>query len=602
MSGDVKVTTGDLLGISSPSMMASNVAAANNNTNGVPSSTSIKTDLERRSELLREARRQQSSFVVSAGDESPAVSTDNQRKSINNHGENGEVEAETGMNSRTGTDPTTALSSSSSLDQPQEGFAFPVTKQIITFLNKFSKNPSITGVVPAPSDSPTPASTGPETLESSARGPPSLPSQHTKKTKAKLAYHTFLDKLKQPGAADVVKSIKGFVINFKAGRLPGLEARSIDSDSNDDDDEDWSASNMPGSGNPMSAIVRNFLNTTIARLRAHDLWRGCDEIEWQNTVEGLEKFLMGKVYSKAFAPTASDKRRDKDIERKIATLAFIQPKHLDIRNVDRGDYEDDWELAAGELRKVNSYRAPRDKVVCILNCCRVVTKLLTKAAGSVGSLPGADEFLPALIYTVLRANPENLHSNIEYIASFRNPSCLTSEPGYFFTHLTSAVAFLGQMDESMLSIDADEFRAGIAKSALAWEAKQQQQLITDAEKQETAAKASENVAQGTSNRVSAAAIMPRKAASGYPAKENSVPTHVTPSIAEARSASVPEPGEMSQWRGKHGRFAGVSYGELLASEVPELLAEYKHVLAVCEQLLQERAKGSGKRSNIWDKL
>ncbi len=40
---------------------------------------------------------------------------------------------------------------------------------------------------------------------------------------------------------------------------------------------------------------------------------------------------------------------------------------------------------------------------------------------------GADEFLPALIYTVLHANPLQLSSNLRFIGEYRNPSKLMSE-------------------------------------------------------------------------------------------------------------------------------------------------------------------------------
>lgn len=40
--------------------------------------------------------------------------------------------------------------------------------------------------------------------------------------------------------------------------------------------------------------------------------------------------------------------------------------------------------------------------------------LLTDSC-ETGVLPGADEFLPALILLVKRGNPPNIHSNLEFI-------------------------------------------------------------------------------------------------------------------------------------------------------------------------------------------
>ncbi|CAM9597978.1 unnamed protein product, partial [Chrysoparadoxa australica] len=68
------------------------------------------------------------------------------------------------------------------------------------------------------------------------------------------------------------------------------------------------------------------------------------------------------------------------------------------------------------------------------------------------SLPGADEFLPALILLVTRANPRRLHSNLEYIQMFREPSKLIGEEGYVLTQLISAVHFLEGVDATTLTI------------------------------------------------------------------------------------------------------------------------------------------------------
>ena len=47
-----------------------------------------------------------------------------------------------------------------------------------------------------------------------------------------------------------------------------------------------------------------------------------------------------------------------------------------------------------------AYRTPRDKLVCVLNCCkRINSSLSVTSAGS----HGADEFFPVLIFVLLQA-------------------------------------------------------------------------------------------------------------------------------------------------------------------------------------------------------
>ncbi|CAM8984429.1 unnamed protein product [Rhodiola kirilowii] len=71
--------------------------------------------------------------------------------------------------------------------------------------------------------------------------------------------------------------------------------------------------------------------------------------------------------------------------------------------------------------------------------------------------PGADEFLPVLIYVTIKANPPQLHSNLLYIQRYRRQSRLVAESAYYFTNMLSVESFITNIDSKALSMDDTEF-------------------------------------------------------------------------------------------------------------------------------------------------
>lgn len=105
-----------------------------------------------------------------------------------------------------------------------------------------------------------------------------------------------------------------------------------------------------------------------------------------------------------------------------------------------------WQLAQKELQKINMYKAPRDKLVCILNCCKVIGNLLHHASISSEDVPGADEFLPVLIYVTIKVRL-NIYHYIIYLLkpySYIGYNCMVPDIGYLCStlKLVSSVCFV----------------------------------------------------------------------------------------------------------------------------------------------------------------
>ena len=113
---------------------------------------------------------------------------------------------------------------------------------------------------------------------------------------------------------------------------------------------------------------------------------------------------------------------------------------------------------------MNLFKAPRDKLVCVLNTCRIINNLLNVSSGNRPA--GADDFLPVLIYVVLRANPPDPSRTFDTSLDSTR-SRLVSEAAYFYTNLVSATHFLTKCDHAAFTgLDEDVFEAHMAAEGI----------------------------------------------------------------------------------------------------------------------------------------
>ncbi|KIM44474.1 hypothetical protein M413DRAFT_442446 [Hebeloma cylindrosporum] len=256
-------------------------------------------------------------------------------------------------------------------------------------------------------------------------------------------FQKFLDQMKTKSADPVSKYLRSFLSNFAKRTFTVKD---------------------------QVKIINDFLVFIATQMRECDVWKNCSDADFENAMEGMEKLVMNRLYDFTFTPqlplatpprpiTTDDLERDRVLSQRIALFGWLEEKHLDVPEGEGG--KGFLMFAEQELLKINHYKAPRDKLICILNCCKVIFGLIRH----LHKEEGADSFVPILIFIVLKANPEHLLSNVEFINRFRNPAKLQSEAGYYLSSLMGAVSFIETMDHTSLSnITQEEFEKNVEEA------------------------------------------------------------------------------------------------------------------------------------------
>ncbi|KZC03839.1 PREDICTED: rab5 GDP/GTP exchange factor [Dufourea novaeangliae] len=209
----------------------------------------------------------------------------------------------------------------------------------------------------------------------------------------------------------------------------------------------------------LSEITQNFYQIFAKRLENNVKYADMTPEVKEKLLDYVERYAMTLLYRILFCPPfTSDEEKDLAIQNRIRQLNWVSGKNLECRiHETSSEVRELVYTSITDLLNMDSAKAPQEKLSCIIYCCRNIFLMLQL---SVGGPASADEFLPALIFIVLKANPARLKSNINFITRFCNASRLmTGEGGYYFTNLCCAVSFIENLTAESLNMDEKDFNA-----------------------------------------------------------------------------------------------------------------------------------------------
>ncbi|EDK46649.1 conserved hypothetical protein [Lodderomyces elongisporus NRRL YB-4239] len=287
------------------------------------------------------------------------------------------------------------------------------------------------------------------------------PNEQHQQSHKSFDFQTFLTQLRKKSADPLVRYIRSFLGSYiKQGATFTADQRVT--------------------------VIADFKAFIYEKFKLYEPFKSMDTIDLENSREGLEKLVMNRLHDICFPPEVlkhsfhqeipeaykNDLLDDKKFALQLEKFSWLNASHFDIDMTQLStlrlkEGQNFLDYAIQELNKINKYRAPRDKIICILNSCKIIFSYLKLSKMETN----ADAFVPLLILVILKAKTDHLISNIHYIENFRGEEWLLhGETSYYLSSVQGAINFINNISIDEITISQEEYDAHME----AWEAQKKQ--------------------------------------------------------------------------------------------------------------------------------
>ncbi|XP_064077092.1 receptor-mediated endocytosis protein 6 homolog [Vanessa tameamea] len=184
------------------------------------------------------------------------------------------------------------------------------------------------------------------------------------------------------------------------------------------------------------------IKTITAEVKSDPSWEGATSTILESAEITVERAVFSRLYLHVLFPNGDgDIARDQVLSEHIRRLS-ASTSAARVGLAARHAWAAPFAHAQLQLRHLPVYRAPRDKVSCVLRCVRSLAATL---ALSDGAPPAADDVTPALVLVIIKVNPPSLLSTLELVNALGG-AVLAGEALYWWTQFCAAVAYIKTMD------------------------------------------------------------------------------------------------------------------------------------------------------------
>eukprot|EP01063_Lacrimia_lanifica_P031251 TRINITY_DN510_c1_g1_i1.p1 TRINITY_DN510_c1_g1~~TRINITY_DN510_c1_g1_i1.p1 ORF type:complete len:744 (+),score=255.88 TRINITY_DN510_c1_g1_i1:151-2232(+) len=394
----------------------------------------------------------------------------------------------------------------------------------------------------------------------SADAPAAPPAAAAAPPEQRFRYHNFQEQLCKH-APDIKRKIKMFIADVNKG----VAETSV------------VGARVQLSEDGMPDVVRGFLEAMFEEVQFNPKspWRNGTPTDLDFAQEGLEKCVLSKIYKKIFG-MADELEQDALLDDRLATFKNVDPQTLEVPPAVLE--HPTWEEAVKELQKVNNYKCARDKLIAITNCCKLIMNVLR--ALDPGRAMSADDFLPCLILLVCKAGVKHLFSNTAFIEKYRNPSKMTSEAGYYFCTLQSAIHYLQTVEETSMCFTPEDLERMNTELAT-----KDQPDFNDLNVEEEEGDQGGDEENAEARDLLLTSVTPDPTGPATPAPGDFLGEHASPGAVKARSDAL-KADVTTLLRSTTPENAALLNRDLKAADLKDLCVEYKRLATLYTSLLE----------------